>query len=171
MKKHLATLFLIITTLSLNAQSEHQNNRQEELAIIAALVNNNWSGTGTLMGKEAKFTMNWQKVLNSQFVKLEFQNEQKSGDNQSVVFKATAFYKIVNGEVVGHWFDNRGVTFPLKGSVNESELVILWGDDQTEKGKTVYHYVKNTNEITVEDFVLNDGQYFKFGNATYKANQ
>ena len=33
-------------------------------------------------------------------------------------------------------------------------------------GKTIYQYTAN-NEITVEDFVMKNGEYFKFGSARY----
>ena len=78
------------------------------------------------MGNDATFTMDWQRTLNNSFLKLEFQNKQKLGDNRYIVFNATAFYKIVNDTtVVGNWFDSRGVTFPLKGSLKENELIII----------------------------------------------
>ena len=168
MKKYITLIVLVIISFGLNAQSSDQNDKQREYSIITALVDNKWTGSGVLMGKEATFMMDWQRVLSNKFIKLDFQNKRKSGDNDYIVFKATAFYKIVNDStVVGNWFDNRGMTFPLKGSIRENELTILWGDDETETGKTIYHYSKDNNNITVEDFVRNNGKYYNFGNATY----
>lgn len=159
---------LMMISLGLNAQSDKQVALKKEHTIIKALVDKNWSGSGVLMGNEATFMMNWQRVLDDRFIKLEFQNSQKLSDDTYWVFEATAFYKIVNDTtVVGNWFDNRGMTFPLKGSVNENELIILWGNDETEKGKTIYTNT-DSNTITVEDFVMKDGDYLKFGSATYK---
>lgn len=168
MKKCIIVIVLVIGSLGLYAQSGNQENKQKEYSIISALVDNNWTGTGILMGKEATFTMDWQKVLHNKFIKLEFQNKRKSEDNETMVFKATGFYKIVNDTtIVGNWYDNRGITFALKGFIKENELTIIWGNDNTEMGKTIYHYIKDYNKITVEDFVMQNGKYAKFGNATY----
>jgi hypothetical protein len=168
MKKYITILVLLIVSFGLNAQSSDLDNKKKEHSIITALLDKNWTGTGVLMGKEASFTLDWQRVLRNQFIKLEFQNKRKSTDNEYIVFKATAFYKIVNDTmVVGNWFDNRGMTFPLKGSIKENELTILWGNDETEMGKTIYRYINDSNRISVEDFVFSNGKYLKFGTADY----
>ena len=168
MKKYITTLVFVIISLGLNAQSGNQENKQKEYSIITSLIDKNWTGSGFLMGEEATFTMDWQRVLNNNFIKLEFENKRKSENNEYIVFSATAFYKIVNDTmIVGNWFDNRGMTFPLKGSIKKNELTIIWGNDETEMGKTIYHYINHNIIITVEDFVMNNGKYYKFGNATY----
>jgi len=167
MIKHLALLVLVFASIRLHAQNNKQDIERGRQPILKALLQNNWTGTGVLMGNEATFRMEWQKVLHNKFLKLEFQNKQKSGENEYIVFDATGFYKIINENTIyGNWFDSRGISFPLEGTINETELTIFWGNEDTEKGKTIYRYV-NDNKITVEDFVMNNGEYFKFGNATY----
>ncbi|NNE13659.1 MAG: hypothetical protein HKN51_01700 [Saprospiraceae bacterium] len=167
MKKYITIIVLAILSFGLNAQSENLDDKHKEYPIVKALIGDKWTGSGVLMGKEATFTMDWQRVLGNKFLKLEFQNERKSEDDKNIVFNATAFYKIVNDStVVGNWFDIRGMTFPLKGSLTENELTIFWGNEETEMGKTIY-YFSNNNVITVEDFVMNKGEYFKFGSAQY----
>lgn len=161
MKNFTTLIFLVFTSILLNAQNN-------ESTILEVLTNTKWEGTGMLMGKKATFAMDWQSVLNNQFIKLDFQNKRKSSDSKDIIFKATAFYKIVDGtKIIGNWFDNRGVTLPLKGSVNNNSLIIFWGNDESEKGKTIYSHTDN-NEIYVEDFIFNNGEYIKFGYATYK---
>lgn len=184
MKKYITVIVLVFAALILNAQGDKTtksvvgvsnsefgildaDDQNKEQSIITALVNKNWNGVGMLMGEKATFTMDWQRVLRNQFIKLEFQNKRKSENNEDIVFIATAFYKIVNDTIVtGNWFDNRGMSFPLKGHVKENELTILWGNDDTEMGKTIYSYTRN-NILTVEDFIMNNGKYYKFSNATY----
>ena len=170
MKNYIAVLILVIGSLGLNAQSSIQDDKQKEHPIIKALIENNWIGTGVLMGNEATFTMDWHRVLGNKFIKLEFQNKRKSENNESIVFNATGYYKIVNDTILGTWFDNRGMTFPLKGSLEENNLTIVWGTDDTEMGKTIYQYI-NDNKISVQDFVMNNGNYFKFGSATYSIKE
>ena len=165
MKKTIALFILIVVSLSINAQ----NNIQKEYSILTALINKNWTGNGELMGNEATFTMDWKSVLDNKFIKLEFQNKRKSSNNKDIVFSATAFYKIVNDTmVVGNWFDNRGTTFPLKGAITENKITILWGSEETETGKTIYQYISESDKVIVEDFIMNNGRYAKFGYATYK---
>lgn len=184
MKKYIAVIVLVFASLLINAQNDktsklvegksnseirivNAHNENTEQSIITALVNKNWNGVGTLMSKKATFTMHWQRVLDNQFIKLEFQNKQKSENNEDIVLRATAFYKIVNDTAVtGNWYDSRGMSFPLKGQVKKNELTILWGNDETETGKTIYSYTKN-DIIYVEDFIMNNGEYYKFGSATY----
>lgn len=184
MKKIITVIVFAVATLMANAQSDKASksvteksnseigildadNDTKKQSIITVLINTDWNGLGVLMGKKATYSMNWQSVLNNQFIKLEFQNKRESENNEAIVFNATAFYKIVNDTIVtGNWFDNRGMSLPLKGHVKENELTILWGNDETERGKTIYHYTSN-NTITVEDFIMNNGEYYKFGNATY----
>ena len=169
MKKYIAIIVLMIAILELNAQSDNLSSENEEYSIITALINKDWNGTGMLMGKNATFAMDWQRGLGNQFIKLEFQNKRKSENNDAIIFKATALYKVVNDTLVtGNWFDNRGVSFPLKGHIKETELIIFWGNEETEMGKTIYRYMNN-KVITTEDFIMNNGNYYKFGNATYNA--
>ncbi len=184
MKKLILITSLVIASQILSAQSyktstsdmkevnskiEVLGNKNEQNSIITVLVDKNWNGIGMLMGKNATFTMNWQNVLNNQFIKLEFESKRKTGDSKAIIFKATAFYRIVNDTtVIGNWFDSRGVSFPLKGSVKANELIIFWGSEETEMGKTIYSN-SNNNEITVEDFIKIKGTYTKFGYAIYKA--
>jgi len=165
MKKYILVIIFIIGSLALNAQ----NNKQQEHSILKELVDKKWIGNGVLMDKEATFNMQWQNVLDNTFLKLEFKNKRKSDTNEIIIFKATAFYKIVNDtEIVGNWFDNRGITFPLKGTIKKNELTILWENDEIEKGKTIYHYIKDRNELIVEDFIMINEKYTEFGKTTYK---
>ncbi len=165
MKKCISIIVLVFTSLLLKAQGD--SNKNSEQSILSALINNNWDGEGMLMGAKATFTMKWEHALQSQFIKLEFQNSRKLEGKEDIVFMATAFYKIENDTVViGYWFDSRGVSFPLKGNIKDKEMIINWGNPETEMGKTVYRYTAD-NTITVEDYIGSKGTYHKFGNATY----
>lgn len=155
---------LFLSTLSLSAQSARQKNGN----MLEKLIKNKWQGEGQLMRGETRFKMNWSQTLNNKFYELAFQSSRKAKNNQHVLFKARAFYKVENDSLIaGTWFDNRGVIFPLKGKLNTNHMTIHWGSDTTERGKTIYSYIENSKEITVEDFAMNKGKYFKFANATY----
>ena len=166
MIKYILHIVLVTASFGLQAQNVQQYEEQKENSIISVLVDKKWNGNGILIGKEATFMMHWQKVLQDNFIKLEFQNERKSDSGKDIVFTATAFYKKVNDTtVVGNWYGNRGVTFGLKGTTKENELTIFWGDENTEMGKTIYRY--SGDGIYVEDYIMNKGKYSKFATASY----
>ncbi len=123
-----------------------------------------WTGTGTLYNQDASFSMKWEKVLNNEFVRLTFGNRL---DNGSFSMQATGMYRIESdGTVKGSWFDSRGVHFPLNGKTEGSRLTVHWGTEDFEQGKTVY-ILTGPEAITVTDYVMKNGNYTKFGEATY----
>lgn len=129
------------------------------------LMSKSWTGSGTLMGAEAKFEMNWKSVLNGQFIQLDFKNQRGTGDS-AIIFTARGMYKLDGTTVKGTWFDVRGISFPLNGTVTSEELVINWGTPETEEGKTVYSLKEGG--VVVTDYILRDGNYIPFGNAVYE---
>lgn len=127
-----------------------------------------WEGSGTLLGSEAEFKMNWQSVLEDQFLKLEFQNKRTSGSGNELILTSHAYYQQKSDSLFqGTWFDSRGITFPLRGTLKGSTFTVNWGSPETEQGKTIYTLTSDT-EITVTDYFLRETTYVKFGEAVYK---
>lgn len=124
----------------------------------------NWEGSGTLFGMEARFSMIWEKTLNDKFLKLTFQNRFMDKNNNVRVMDAQGFYNTETGK--GHWFDSRGQMLPLALEMDKKTLKVLWGDENTEQGKTIYMIVGK--KMAVEDYVVKNGEYSAFGKAEYK---
>lgn len=125
-----------------------------------------WQGSGTLMGKDADFEMKWEKVLNDQFLKLTFRNGFSDG---SFSMKAHGYYKLNDdGSLSGQWFDSRGTSFPLKGTFTSTLFTTEWEDSDVEKGRSEYRILES-GEVQVTDFVLRNGSYQKFAEATYQS--
>ncbi|MEM7486090.1 MAG: hypothetical protein AAF348_12855 [Bacteroidota bacterium] len=125
-----------------------------------------WNGKGELLGSKASFKMQWEPILDGKFYQLTFQNQRDQ--SKEFVFKAKGIYQLKeNNRIVGTWFDSRGFSFPLKGTISENILTIFWGTPEIEEGKTVYHITKS-NTILTNDFILRDGDLQKFGNAIYE---
>ncbi len=122
-----------------------------------------WAGNGTLFGQEAQFTMKWEQVLNKKFLKLEFKNQFADKSGTERIMTASAYYDVEQKR--GYWFDSRAMMLPLILEIDDREMLVFWGDESSEKGKTYYRILKD--EISVEDFVFREGQYVKFGEATY----
>lgn len=127
-----------------------------------------WSGTGTLFGAPAEFAMEWQWVLGASFLQLTFENRMSRAKGDDIVLNAKAFYQFTDNDgLEGTWFDSRGMKLPLNATFKDSALVTLWGTPDTEQGRTVYKVVSNIR-IDVEDFVLKEGEWKKFGEAIYR---
>lgn len=159
-KPRLFILFFLMTFL-LNRQVKSQT-------LLQKLSSSDWSGTGTLMGSETTSNMRWQWRLDNSFINLEFQNKRKLANGDDVVFKATAYYKHTRDSTVeGYWFDSRGISFPLKGSISDNTLIINWGSPETEQGMTTYKLTEDSR-IHVIDYISQNNQRIQFGEAFYE---
>lgn len=124
-----------------------------------------WEGKGTLFGTDATFKMHWETALNDKFLRLSFQNAfvDKSGTQR--VMKANAYYNL--GKKEGYWFDSRGLMLPLTLEPDVQSLIVLWGDESSERGKTIYTLL-DKERLSVEDYVFKDNAYVPFGKALYQ---
>jgi len=159
MKNHfnkIVLLFLLSIVGSLQAQSNQD---------FANTILGNWIGNGALFKQKATFNMTWKNDLNDKFIKLSFEN--KFYDNSGVerVIKASAYYNLKQNK--GYWFDTRGMMLPLELEISEQSMVVLWGNELTEKGKTIYSII-DKEHLKVQDFVFKDNSYLLFGEATYE---
>ena len=130
--------------------------------ILQTLVGT-WQGSGEVRGMPSEQTMVWTPALGGQFFRLEFDNQMHAGEGQVYRFQAHAYYRpSPEGEIVGNWFDSRGVIFSLSGSQTACTLSIEWGSPDTETGRTRYHLAGNKLEVT--DEVLGaEGEWRIFG--------
>jgi len=136
---------------------------------ISEKLAGDWTGKGTLMGQTASFTMQWSWQLEHQFLRLKFQNMRIPKDRTPQTLTAHAYYSITNDStVIGTWFDSRGITLPLSGTIKDDVLTIFWGDSETEQGKTIYTYDTARNKMGVTDYILSAEKYHKFGTAVYE---
>ncbi len=123
------------------------------------------------MGSEATFNMRWQWQLDNSFISLEFQNKRKLANGDDVVFKASAYYKPTSDSTVeGYWFDSRGISFPLKGTISDNTLTINWGSPETEQGITTYKLTEDSR-IHVIDYISKNNQRIQFGEVLYEKNE
>ena len=56
---------------------------------------------------------------------------------------------------------------PLSFNIKKDSMTVLWGNESSEQGKTIYALKGNYNML-VTDFVFKDGTYKRFGEATYE---
>ena len=160
MKKSMISFGLIATVLV------HSENVTAQETLFEQFLGS-WNGVGQLFGAEAQFEMNWQRVLEHQFVRLTFSNNFKDSGGRERILKAQAFYKSTGeGRFRGTWFDSRGMILPLESTFEDSVLTTLWGAAENEEGRTVYRLQPN-DRIEVDDYIRKEGKWQKFGHAIY----
>jgi len=162
-KKIYFTLLILVLFFSFTV---HAIPDEQTMTLLDRFIGS-WLGKGKLMGAEAEFLMTWEWTLEHKFVKLTFQNKIRRSEGMDRLFKEHAFYKPEEtGHFSGTWFDSRGMVLPLIAKIELDTLTTNWGSPDTEEGRTVYRLL-DQNKIEVEDFVLKNGKWSRFGKAVY----
>lgn len=107
--------------------------------------------------------MKWESTLGGQFLSLEFINRFKDSSGMERTMEARAYYNLRTNR--GYWFDSRGQTLPLLFEIGDTAMTVFWGEEATEKGKTIY--TLHPSGVQVEDFVYREEAYVSFGKAEY----
>jgi len=132
----------------------------------------NWTGQGQLFENNAEFKMEWKSSLDGKFLELEFENGLVNDGKYQKILSAKAIYWFTDEtHLKGQWYDTRGYILPLEATFENNTLTTFWGDDKTEKGKTVYQFDEASQTISVKDFVLSGTDYRPFGEAKYSKVQ
>jgi hypothetical protein len=123
----------------------------------------NWRGAGEVRQMAADMRMAWEPVLDGAFMQLTMENLMSGGEGQSWHFKARALYRVQDdGSITGTWFDSRGISLPLSGTIEDDLMTIQWGNEATERGSSTYRLSADALEVT--DLVLaKDGEWRAFG--------
>lgn len=143
------------------------NIHSQSLQDFSETILGSWKGTGTLFGQKASFSMQWKNELNSKFIELTFENRFSDKSGVERVMKAIAYYHVERNK--GYWFDSRGMMLPLDLQIDDLTMTVLWGDEGSERGKTIYS-ILDKEHLSAEDFVFKDGSYMPFGKALYIKN-
>lgn len=122
-----------------------------------------WKGEGKALGMPATLQMSWDWVLGEKFLRLSLKNEMKAPDGQVRLFEGHAYYHPSEAKCEGTWFDSRGVSFPLKCTVEGQSLTAIWGSPGTEQGKSVYSLVADGKLEVVDSVMQKDGSWREFG--------
>lgn len=137
---------------------------QEAAQSLFAAIAGDWEGSGETRGMAARLSLRWEPALDGAFLSLALNNRMTGADGAEWRFQARAFYRIGDrGAIAGHWFDSRGVSFPLTGSVDASDtMTIFWGTADTELGRSSYRVVGDQLEVT-DEVLTRDGSWRVFG--------
>ncbi|HJR72437.1 MAG TPA: hypothetical protein VJ806_02210 [Luteimonas sp.] len=123
-----------------------------------------WTGSGEVSGMAAKVELEFRDALGRRGRHLSFSNDMRGADGKVWPFRAEAFYLCEkSGACSGHWYDTRGMTLPLKTSSQKDRLMVEWGDESTERGRTTYR-IDPDGKLRITDEVRGkDGVWKVFG--------
>ena len=141
----------------------------EEGASVLDRLTDEWRGEGRVLGQESRATLVFDRVLAERFVRLRFRNEIGEGETGGV-FEGHAYYRVDEdgGTLDGRWFDSRGLAFPVRGTVEGDALVVDWGSDETERGRTTYTLLGPGELEVVDEVVSAERGLTEFGRMRYR---
>lgn len=125
-----------------------------------------WEGDGRALGGPAHLRVKWEWVLENKFLRLTLKSEMTAANGAKRLFEGQAYYRPDGADkYVAHWFDSRGVTFPIKAQLDGNTLVAWWGSLETEQGKSTYQLIDETTMEVVDFVKQKDGTFREFGRA------
>ena len=128
-----------------------------------------WEGEGKAFGGAALMRIKWEWVLDNKFLRLSLRNEISAPNGAKQIFQGQAYYRS-NGvdKYAAHWFDSRGISFPIKAQLEGNTLIASWGSPETEEGKSTYQLIDDSTMEVVDSVKQKDGTFSEFGRATLK---
>lgn len=124
-----------------------------------------WSSPCDAWGVAATCTSTWRGGLSADHVVQDYEIVRAA--DQSPIFTGRGLYRLVDGTVDGVWEDSRGVIQDLSGSYRGDVLRVIWGDAQTEIGRSIYTW--EAGALSVQDSVLTDDGWRDFMTIDYSA--
>ena len=132
--------------------------------VFLGRLTGDWRGTGEVSRMAGDMRMHWEPVLDGQFHRLSMENQLAGVDGKIWHFKAQGYYRVgTDGSITGQWFDSRGFSLPLTGSVTDDAMTIDWGTEASpERGRSTYRLAADALEVTDEVYGK-DGKLSVFG--------
>ncbi len=163
-----ALVFTLVWLVLFGSIGHAQRAGGEHPIVLTRLIGD-WQGNGTVTGRASAVTMTWSTDLEGTFVHLRFRNAMAPGAGRPAeAFEGRGYYRVTGtgGTGVGTWIDSRGVILPLSVAVTPDSLTTEWGQESTERGRTVYR-LSAADTVEILDFVRGpDGQFREFGRTT-----
>jgi hypothetical protein len=126
-------------------------------------LHGSWSGEGKTLEMPATLRMSWEWVLGEKFLRLSLKNEMRATSGQVQLFEGHAYYQPSEAKCEGTWFDSRGISFPIKCTVEGQSVTAMWGATDQENGKSVYRLLADGKLEVVDSVKQKDGSWKEFG--------
>ena len=136
-------------------------------------LNGSWSADGKAFGKPAHVTMQWHRILEGRFARIDYRIVTKSDDGKDQIFEGIGFYRpLKDGTYDGTWFDSQGAMHPLKAKFTGESLTAYWGVKGKTYGRTVYKIVNAYDQVEVIDAIQDKkGNWKEFSRNTLKKSE
>ncbi len=131
-------------------------------------LHGDWEGEGKAFGGAARLRVKWEWVLDNKFLRLSLRNEISGANGAKQLFEGQAYYRSAGDKYLGHWFDSRGTTFPIRAQLESNTLAAWWGSPETEEGKSTYQLIDETTMEVVDAVKQKDGTFREFARFTVK---
>lgn len=123
-----------------------------------------WTGRGEVSGMAADVGLEFRRTLDGQGRHLSFANRMTGKDGKVWLFRAEALYLCdAVGSCRGHWYDNRGMVLPLTVVTREDRVVVDWGEEATERGRTTYRLMGDGQVEIIDEVLDKSGAWRQFG--------
>ena len=126
-------------------------------------LHGSWSGEGKTLEMPANLRMSWEWVLGEKFLRLSLKNEMRPASGNAQLFEGHAYYQPSEAKCEGTWFDSRGMSFPIKCTVEGQALTAMWGATGQENGKSIYKFLAGGKLEVVDSVKQKDGTWKEFG--------
>ncbi len=123
-----------------------------------------WSSACDAWGVAATCTSVWSQGQHARHRVQNYAIVSRADDSQ--IFAGRGVYHIAADGVEGMWEDSRGVIQAVSGTYENGVLKVMWGDPQTEIGRSVYAF--QDDALRVEDSVLTDQGWRAFMTIEYE---
>jgi hypothetical protein len=131
-----------------------------------------WVGNGEVNGMPAQVVFQFFNTLDGRGRQLRFENIMTARDGTESYFRADAYYTCDDGARTcrGHWYDSRGVVLPLTVATRDDRLIVDWGDERTERGRTTYLVTPDCGLKVTDEVLAKDGTWKVFGRTTSRSS-
>ena len=164
MKRFAIACAAAVLSLGAGPASAQSGSAAAQVPAVFSALEGEWSGMGTLMGRPARFEMEW-RAQEGGFIELRFQNALvDTSGTVTVVLRARAVYRPSGTTAMGVWIDSRPQRIQLESEITETAVITNWSA-ATENGRTEYRI--DQEGVTVRDYVETDGEMRLFAEAQY----
>lgn len=126
-----------------------------------------WSGAGAVHGAPSRATLAVAPVLGDRFVQLDYAFETSGA--RAFRFEGRALYRPEGeGRWSGQWYDSAGMTRPIRATAEPGMLAAEWGDDASERGRTLYRRIAADRIETIDSVRGADGAWREFARHSYQ---
>jgi hypothetical protein len=127
-----------------------------------------WVGHGEVNGMRAEVVFQFFNTLDGRGRQLRFENTMTAKDGSHSYFRADAYYMCDDRarNCRGHWYDSRGVVLPLTVATRDDRIIVNWGGEATERGRTTYLSTPDCCLKVIDEVRTKDGTWKVFGRTT-----